>query len=86
VPTRAALRQLANRLIDILHGCLTTGTNDDERTALDTTTKKINKLLLDNLTYGMSDNAVQFEDVSPTMQRDNTAGLHTDCEVLAQLV
>jgi transposase len=29
----AALRQLANRLVGILHGCLKTGTNYDERTA-----------------------------------------------------
>ena len=29
----AALRQLANRLVGILHGCLTTGTNYDEHTA-----------------------------------------------------
>jgi hypothetical protein len=29
----AALRQLANRLVGILHGCLKTGTKYDERTA-----------------------------------------------------
>jgi len=29
----AALRQLANRLVGILHGCLKTGTNYDEHTA-----------------------------------------------------
>ncbi|MEV6645921.1 IS110 family transposase, partial [Amycolatopsis sp. NPDC051371] len=29
----AALRQLANRLVGILHGCLTTGTVYDEQTA-----------------------------------------------------
>ena len=29
----AALRQLANRLVDILHGCLKTGTVYDEATA-----------------------------------------------------
>ena len=28
----AALRQLANRLVGILHGCLKTGTTDDEAT------------------------------------------------------
>jgi transposase len=30
---QAALRQLANRLVDILHGCLKTGTTYDEHTA-----------------------------------------------------
>lgn len=30
---RAALRQLANRLVGILHGCLKTGTIYDETTA-----------------------------------------------------
>jgi hypothetical protein len=30
---RAALRQLANRLVGILHGCLKTGTRYDEATA-----------------------------------------------------
>jgi len=30
----AALRQLANRLVDILHGCLKSGSHYDERTAL----------------------------------------------------
>ncbi|EWT01532.1 hypothetical protein N864_20800 [Intrasporangium chromatireducens Q5-1] len=30
---RAALRQLANRLVGILHGCLKTGTRYDETTA-----------------------------------------------------
>ncbi|MDQ2813940.1 MAG: IS110 family transposase, partial [Actinomycetota bacterium] len=29
----AALRQLANRLVGILHGCLKTGTSYDEATA-----------------------------------------------------
>ncbi len=54
----AALRQLATRLVGILHGCLKTGTIYDEHTAWDTTTNKINKLLLDNSTHGMSDNAL----------------------------
>jgi hypothetical protein len=30
---QAALRQLANRLVGILHGCLKTGTHYDETTA-----------------------------------------------------
>jgi hypothetical protein len=30
---QAALRQLANRLVGILHGCLKTGTTYDEHTA-----------------------------------------------------
>ncbi len=30
---QAALRQLANRLVGILHGCLKTGTRYDEHTA-----------------------------------------------------
>jgi hypothetical protein len=33
VSHRAALRQLANRLVGILHGCLKTGTLYDEATA-----------------------------------------------------
>jgi hypothetical protein len=33
VSHNAALRQLANRLVGILHGCLKTGTSYDETTA-----------------------------------------------------
>ena len=33
VDYNAALRQLANRLVGILHGCLKTGTSYDEETA-----------------------------------------------------
>jgi hypothetical protein len=44
----AALRQLSNRLVGILHGCLKTGALYDEHTAWGTTTK-INKLPLDKL-------------------------------------
>jgi Transposase IS116/IS110/IS902 family len=43
----AALRQLANRLVGILHGCLKTRTTYDEHTAWHTTTK-INTVPLDN--------------------------------------
>jgi hypothetical protein len=36
----AALRQLANRLVGILHGCLKTRTLDNEATAWPTTTNE----------------------------------------------
>jgi hypothetical protein len=36
---QAALRQLANRLVGILHGCLKTDTTYDEHTAWDHPTK-----------------------------------------------
>jgi hypothetical protein len=48
---RAALRQLANRLVGILHGCLKTGTRYDEATAGHTTPKP---LQLDFPAPGMS--------------------------------
>jgi hypothetical protein len=41
VSHRAALRQLANRLVGILHGCLKTGTRYDETTAWPPHTKTV---------------------------------------------
>ena len=54
----AALRQLANRLVGILHGCLKTRTLYDEARAWPTTTK-INKMLLDNQAHGMSQGSLR---------------------------
>lgn len=48
----AALRQLSNRLVGILHGCLKTRTLYHEHTAWGTTRNKINKLLLDTQLMG----------------------------------
>ena len=53
---RAALRQLGNRLVGILHGCLKTGTAYDEDTAWAHQQQDHNPLL-DNKTHGMSDRA-----------------------------
>jgi hypothetical protein len=57
----AALRQLANRLVGILHGCLKPARTTTSTPPGDTTTNKINKLLLDNSTHGMSDSAVSHD-------------------------
>jgi hypothetical protein len=52
---RAALRQVANRLVRILYGCLKTSTLYNEATACPTTPNKISQLLLDKFRNGMSD-------------------------------
>jgi transposase len=60
----AALRQLGNRLVGILHGCLTTSTVYDETTAWHTT-NKIYKPLLDNKADGMSSGSRRHADNRP---------------------
>jgi transposase len=50
----AALRQLANRLVGILHGCLKTRTLYDEATAWPQQTAKAERLQLDIQAHGMS--------------------------------
>ena len=66
---RAALRQLGNRLVGILHGCLKTGTIYDEDHRLGTTTNKINELLLDNKAHGMSDPIRHTNPASAALRR-----------------
>ena len=50
----AALRQLGNRLVGILHGCLKTGTNYDEDQSLDANTARSTTCCLTNKPHGMS--------------------------------
>jgi len=50
----AALRQLGNRLVGILHGCLKTDRSFDEDTAWHATNKIYKLLPVDNKAHGMS--------------------------------